>query len=90
VFGLDSSQRNRLDDYSLTPLASLVTPKLHLVSIVHDFVVAPCGGMTGKPIAQADRRFIDGAGLDNVRPLGGDLFRRRLTHKVEIDDISAY
>jgi hypothetical protein len=58
------------------------------VSIVHDFVVAPCGGMTGKPIAQADRRFIDGAGLDNVRPLGGDLFRRRLTPNIEICGIS--
>ena len=34
--------------YLFTPL------KLHLVSIVHDFVVAPCGGMTCKAVSQTD------------------------------------
>src|SRR5580704_5741573 len=50
-----SNRRNRLDAYSFTPLTlPLHALKLHLVSIVHDFVVAPCGGMTCKAVSQTD------------------------------------
>src|ERR1700738_1637964 len=55
-----SNRRNRLDAYSFTPLALLLhASNLHLVSIVHDFVVAPCGGMTCETVPYADRRFVD-------------------------------
>src|SRR5580692_10840064 len=71
-----SNRRNRLDAYSFTPLALLLhASNLHLVSIVHDFVVAPCGGMTCETVPYADRRFVDRAGLDHIGPFGGHLFR---------------
>ena len=60
------------DHAAASPLHAL---KLHLVSIVHDLVVAPCGGMTCKAVSYADRRFVDRAGLDHIGPFGGNLFR---------------
>ena len=60
------------DHAAASPLRAL---KLHFVSIVHDLVVAPCGGMTGKAVSYAYRRFIDRTGLDHIGPFGGNLFR---------------
>ena len=50
---------------------------LHFVSIVYNFMVALCGGMTSEALAQSDRPSIDGPGLDDVRPFRSDLFHGR-------------
>src|SRR5580693_4569223 len=47
--------------------------KLHLVSIIRDLVVAPCGRMAGKASLDADRRGILGTSLSDVGTFGSDL-----------------
>ena len=50
--------------------------KLHLVSIVRDLVVAPCGRMPGEAGFDADGCGVDRSGLDDIGTFGGDLLRR--------------